>query len=108
MGREGEGRIRQWGGGRMYPEAPSSKNEETEMLLNKTWVPLPMGRKAHLLTLGVVKARAALIAGTTQSPGELKRPAPPEGCQGKIFKDRVSERGCEVCDQLTDVLLIGC
>ena len=50
----------------MYPEAPSSKNEETEMLLNKTWVPLPMGRKAHLLTLGVVKARAALIAGTTQ------------------------------------------
>ena len=39
MGREGEGRIRMWGGGRMYPEAPSSKNEETETLLNKTWVP---------------------------------------------------------------------
>ena len=66
MGREGEGRISQWGGGRMYPEAPSSKDEETEMLLNKTWVPLPMGRKANLLMLGVVKASAALIAGTTQ------------------------------------------
>ena len=50
----------------MFPEAPSSKNEEMEMLLNKTWVPLPMGGKANLLMLDVVKARAALIAGATQ------------------------------------------
>ena len=31
----------------------------------------------------------------------------PEGFQGKLYKDRVRERSCGVCDQLMDILLIG-
>ena len=37
----------------------------------------------------------------------LKSPNAPTGLQGKDFKDRVREEGCEVCAQLRDVLLIG-
>ena len=36
----------------------------------------------------------------------LKRPELPEGFQGKVFKDRVSEGVCAVCDQLVDILLL--
>ena len=37
----------------------------------------------------------------------LKSPELPEGFQGKVYKDRVREPGCGVCDQLVDLLLIG-
>ena len=37
----------------------------------------------------------------------LKRPNPHEGSQGKVFKDRVKEEDCGMCDQLVDILLIG-
>ena len=37
----------------------------------------------------------------------LKRLKLPEGSQGKVFKDRVKEEDCGVCDQLVDILLIG-
>ena len=37
----------------------------------------------------------------------LKKLELPEGFQGKVFKDRVREGGCGVCDQLVDILLIG-
>ena len=37
----------------------------------------------------------------------LKRPQLPDGFQGKVFKHRVREGGCGVCDQLVDILLIG-
>ena len=37
----------------------------------------------------------------------FKRPELPTGVQGEVFKDRVREGGCGVCDQLVDALLIG-
>ena len=37
----------------------------------------------------------------------LKRLKLPEGSQGKVFKDRVKEEDCGVCDQLVDIVLIG-
>ena len=37
----------------------------------------------------------------------LKRPKVPKGFQGKVYKDKVSEGVCGVCDQLVDTLLIG-
>lgn len=37
----------------------------------------------------------------------LKRPKLLEVFQGKVFKDRVKEGGCAMCDQLIDILLIG-
>ena len=37
----------------------------------------------------------------------LKRPKVPNGFQRKVFRDRVRERGFEVCDQLVDILLIA-
>ena len=37
----------------------------------------------------------------------LKRPALPKCFQGEVFKDRVGDRGCGVCDQLMEILLIG-
>ena len=71
--------------------------------------PLAHGQESPSIDAGCGEGKGrAYCRHHARSPGELKRPAPPEGCQGKIFKDRVSERGCEVCDQLTDVLLIGC
>ena len=36
----------------------------------------------------------------------LKRPKVPKGFQGKVFKDSEGG-GHEVCDPLTDILLIG-
>ena len=44
-----------------------------------------------------------------RSPGQLvlKRPKFPEGFQRKVYRDRVGEGGCGVCDQLVDILLIG-
>ena len=37
----------------------------------------------------------------------LWRPKPPSGFQGKLFKDRLKERGCGVCEQLLGLLLVG-
>ena len=37
----------------------------------------------------------------------LKKPELCDGFQGKVFKDRVRERCCGVCDQLVDILLTG-
>ena len=37
----------------------------------------------------------------------LKGPKLLEGLQGKVFKDRMREGGYGVCDQVTDILLIG-
>ena len=37
----------------------------------------------------------------------LERPKLPEGFQGKIYKDKVREEGCRVCDQLMEILLIS-
>ena len=37
----------------------------------------------------------------------LKRSELSKGFQGKVFKDRVREGHCGVCDQLVDTLLIG-
>ena len=36
-----------------------------------------------------------------------KRPELPSGFQGKVFKDRVRERGCRECNQLMDIVLIA-
>ena len=37
----------------------------------------------------------------------LKRPKCPRDSKGKVFKDRVRERSCEMCGQLVDILLTG-
>ena len=37
----------------------------------------------------------------------LKSPQLPKGFQANVFKDRVREGVCGVCDQLMDILLIG-
>lgn len=36
----------------------------------------------------------------------LKRAELPEGLQGKVFKEKVREKGYRVCDQLLAILLI--
>ena len=54
-----------------------------------------------------MKESAAFIAGAKKESRELVliRPELPEGFQGKVFKDRVREGGCVVCDQLVDLLI---
>ena len=37
----------------------------------------------------------------------FKRPELPEGFQGKVYKDKVREGICRVCDQLIEILLVG-
>ena len=39
----------------------------------------------------------------------LKRPEPPDGFQGRVFKGNIIRfEGCRVHDQLVDILRIGC
>ena len=59
--------------------------------------------------LGEVERDSFITGHQGRSPGQLaiKRPEPPEGFQGKVFKDRVREGGCGECGQLVDLLLIG-
>lgn len=39
----------------------------------------------------------------------LKRPEPPDGFQGGVFKGNIIRfEGCRVHDQLVDILRIGC
>ena len=56
-----------------------------------------------------MKESAAFIADAKQGSRQpvLKRPELPKGFHGKVFKDRVREACCGVCDQLVDILLIG-
>ena len=56
-----------------------------------------------------MKESAAFIAGAKKESRELvlKRPELPEGFQGKVFKDRMWEGVCGVCDKLMEILLIG-
>ena len=37
----------------------------------------------------------------------VKRPKLPEGFQGKVYKDKVREGICRVCDQPIEILLVG-
>ena len=70
-------------------------------LPNQTWVRLPVHSTANLLTGFAVKEREAFIAGRqARSPGQLvlKRSELPKGLQGKVFKDRVREGSCGVCE----------
>lgn len=57
-----------------------------------------------------MKEMAAIIVGhQAKSPWQLvlKIPELIKDFQGKVYKDRVREGGCGVCDQLVNVLLIG-
>ena len=69
-----------------------------------------MCSKASLLTPGCGEGKCSVYCRhQAKTPGQLvlKSPELPEGFQGKVYKDRVREPGCGVCDQLVDLLLIG-
>ena len=56
----------------------------------------------------MVKESAVFITGCqARSPGHLvlTKSEHLEGFQGKVFKSRVREVSCGVCDQLMDILL---
>ena len=55
------------------------------------------------------ESAACLLQGPSKKSRQLvlKRPKLPEGSQGKVFKDRVEEEGCGMCDQLVYILLTG-
>ena len=59
--------------------------------------------------LGEVEKNSFIAGHQARCPGQLvlKRSALSKGFQGKVYKDRVREGVCEVCDQLVDILLIG-
>ena len=79
------------------------------MLPNQTWVHLPMCSKANLLTPGCEGKCSVYCRALSKESRQLvpKRPELPEGFQGNVFKNKVREGGCGVCDQLVDILLIG-
>ena len=69
-------------------------------LPNQTWVHLPASSKGNLLTPGCGEGRRSVYCRAPSKESRqlvLKRPELPEGFQGKVFKDRVKERGCGVC-----------
>ena len=79
------------------------------LLLKQTWVYLPMCCKANLVTLDCGEGKCSIYCWCqVRSPGQpvLKRPELPEGLQGKVFKEKVREKGYRVCDQLLAILLI--
>ena len=80
---------------------------ELLLLLNLAWVCLPTWSKDNLLTPGCGDGKCSVYCRAPSKESRqlvLKRP---DGFQGKVFKDRVRERGCGVHDQLLDILLIG-
>ena len=71
---------------------------------------LPTRSKASLPTLGCGEGSCSFYCKLPSKDSRqlvLKRPELPYGFQGKVFKDRLREGGCGVCDQLADILLIG-
>ena len=69
-----------------------------------------MHSKANLLTLGCGEEKCSVYCRAPSKESRqlvLKRPELPEGFQGKVFKNRMREGCCGVCDQLVDILLIG-
>ena len=80
-----------------------------QLLLNQTWVCLPMHSKTNLLTPACGEGKYSVYC---RAPSEESkqlvfiRPKLPEAFQGKVFKDRVREGGYGVCDQLMDIILI--
>ena len=69
-----------------------------------------MRSKANLLTLGCGEGKCSVYCRASSKESRelvLKTPGLSDGFQGKVFKDRVRDGGCGVCDQLVDLLLIG-
>ena len=74
------------------------------LLPSQTWVHLSVGPSAVEDEVVVGKVQQLLSAPSKESRQLV--PRPPTGFQ-KVLKDRVSEGGCGVQDQLVDILLIG-
>ena len=80
------------------------------LLQKQTWVCSPGSSKANLLPLGFGEAKCSVYCKVPRKERRqlvFKRPKVPNGFQRKVFRDRGRERGCEVCDQFVDILLIG-
>ena len=79
-------------------------------LPNQAWVCLHVHNKANLLTSGCGEGKCSVCCRAPSKESRqlvLRRPNHPESFQGKVFKDRIREGWCGVCDQLMDILLIG-
>ena len=80
------------------------------LLQKQAQVCSPGSSKAHLLPLGFGEAKCSVYCRVPRKECRqlvFKRPKVPSGFQRKVFRDRVRDRGCEVCDELVDILLIG-
>ena len=79
------------------------------LLQNQTWVHFPCTVKSTYWQWVAVKESVWLMQVQVRSPGQLvlKRCGLAKVFQGKVYKDRMREGGCEVCDQFVDILLIG-
>ena len=72
------------------------------LLLNQTWVHFPVHNKANLLTLGWIEKKNKKQKTTVYFRASSQR------SQQLVLKAGLGEGGCEVHDQLMDILLIGC
>lgn len=87
-----------------------ARNTTLTNVWNKISSILPHALKQIYRPWVVVKKRVAFIAGAKQgvwAANALKDSKLPSGFQGKVFKDRVRERGCRECNQLMDIVLIA-
>ena len=77
--------------------------------LNQTWVHMPNYNKAHLLTPGCSEGKYNVYCRCQEESRQLalQRPELPNSFQGQVIKGRMRGAGCEVCDQLMDILLVG-
>ena len=77
------------------------------LLQNQTWRHFRCTMKPTYWQRAAVKGSAWLMQVQVRSPGQLvlKRCGLAKGFQGKAYKDGMREGGCEVCDQLVDILL---
>ena len=80
------------------------------LLPNQTWVGAPVHSEANLLIPGCSEGKCSIGCSAPCKESRqllLKIAELLDDFQGKVFKDRVRERGWEVLDQLVDILLIG-